>query len=324
MSNREILILGAGVSGLTCAVALAERGYAVRVLTAAMPLQTTSAVAGGLWMPYKIEPKDRVIEWSRVTVERLIELSRDAECGVIETESWQLFRRPPESDELFWLRALPVDRWRRLDGGGIPAGYVDGYSLRVFVMDVPVYLPWLARRVEMLGGTIELLPSPVESLDLLFSRCNVIVNCAGLSAGRLCDDREVFPIRGQVVKVENTSIRRAICDEQDEAELTYTIPRSRDVVLGGTTEPGQVDTTPDSAVSRRLIDRNARLQPALAQARVLREEVGLRPGRSAVRLQREDRAGGTIIHNYGHGGAGYTVSWGCAADVAAIVQACAQ
>jgi D-amino-acid oxidase len=45
--------------------------------------------------------------------------------------------------------------------------------------------------------------------------------------------------------------------------------------------------------------------------------VGLRPGRTAVRLERM----GNIIHNYGHGGGGYTVAWGCASEVGRLALA---
>jgi len=56
--------------------------------------------------------------------------------------------------------------------------------------------------------------------------------------------------------------------------------------------------------------------------------VGLRPGRPAVRLEAErpgvggGGAGGRpVVHNYGHGGSGFTVCWGCADEVAETVAA---
>src|SRR5438874_651476 len=51
--------------------------------------------------------------------------------------------------------------------------------------------------------------------------------------------------------------------------------------------------------------------------RVIAERVSLRPFRkSGVRLEWDRlRDGRTVIHNYGHGGAGFTLSWGCAREV---------
>ncbi|MFM7282729.1 MAG: FAD-dependent oxidoreductase [Planctomycetia bacterium] len=67
---------------------------------------------------------------------------------------------------------------------------------------------------------------------------------------------------------------------------------------------------------RSIIERCARLEPGLRDATVLGTSVGLRPARSAVRLEPESSPAGRIVHNYGHGGAGVTLSWGCAQEVA--------
>jgi len=47
--------------------------------------------------------------------------------------------------------------------------------------------------------------------------------------------------------------------------------------------------------------------------------VGLRPKRSSVRFE-FDQMFSNIFHNYGHGGAGFTVAWGCAMEVAEILK----
>ncbi|HET7458205.1 MAG TPA: hypothetical protein VFJ74_11185, partial [Gemmatimonadaceae bacterium] len=53
--------------------------------------------------------------------------------------------------------------------------------------------------------------------------------------------------------------------------------------------------------------------------RVVGDAVGLRPARPAVRLEAEPREGGTVVHCYGHGGAGVTLAWGCADEVVGLV-----
>jgi D-amino-acid oxidase len=89
------------------------------------------------------------------------------------------------------------------------------------------------------------------------------------------------------------------------------VPRSRDVVLGGTADQGEWSRTPDAATAEAILRQATVVEPRLAGARILRHKVGLRPGRPSVRLERE----GDVIHCYGHGGCGVTVSWGCADDV---------
>jgi D-amino-acid oxidase len=58
----------------------------------------------------------------------------------------------------------------------------------------------------------------------------------------------------------------------------------------------------------------------VAKAKVIGHLVGLRPRRPAVRLELERRDGKAIIHNYGHGGAGISLSWGCAQEVVELVR----
>ncbi|HEY2792992.1 MAG TPA: FAD-dependent oxidoreductase, partial [Micromonosporaceae bacterium] len=66
-----------------------------------------------------------------------------------------------------------------------------------------------------------------------------------------------------------------------------------------------------------IVARCAAIDPRLASARVLEHRVGLRPSRPSVRLEAVAQNGRTVIHNYGHGGSGVTLSWGCADDVVA-------
>lgn len=89
------------------------------------------------------------------------------------------------------------------------------------------------------------------------------------------------------------------------------IPRSVDCVLGTTAEDHNWDPSVNEPETREILERCTSLEPALKGTRILGARAGLRPGRSSVRLEREGR----VIHNYGHGGSGFTLSWGCAEEV---------
>jgi len=95
----------------------------------------------------------------------------------------------------------------------------------------------------------------------------------------------------------------------------YVLPRSRDIVVGGTEDVGDWSRTPSPETARALLERAERLVPGISRARVLRHRVGLRPARDEVRLERV----GDVVHCYGHGGAGVTLSWGCADEVVALL-----
>ena len=176
-----------------------------------------------------------------------------------------------------------------------------------------IHLPWLVARLRALGGTVE--RREVASLDEL--EADAVVNCAGLGARELAGDASLVAVRGQVVRVAAPEVREWLLDQSDPQRLVYVVPRVNDVVLGGTADEGAEDRTPDPATTDAIRARCAALIPALRDAPVLGVAVGLRPARPAVRLEAEGR----VVHCYGHGGAGVTLAWGCAGEVAALLGA---
>lgn len=312
-----MLILGCGVAGLTTGVVLAERHHRrVHVVARQHWRETASGKAGGLWLPYRIEPRDRVLAWSRRTLEVLGALAADPANGVLIRENVELYRTPTALETIWWLAA--VTEVRRLHDGELPPGYAAGFAARVPVMDVPVYMPRLEQRFRAAGGTIE-VGRAVESLDALATDAAVVVNCTGLGARELCGDREMIPVRGQLVRTTNPGVDRCVAEEHHPLGIAYVIARSTDCILGGTADEGVEDLTPNPDDRRRVLSVNRTLEPRLASAEVLEDVVCVRPTRSSVRLEREIRPDGqTVVHNYGHGGAGYTVSWGCAEEAAAL------
>jgi D-amino-acid oxidase len=148
----------------------------------------------------------------------------------------------------------------------------------------------------------------------------VVVNCAGLGARFLAQDDALYPIRGQIVRVEPLPLTRITLDEDKSHEVTYIVPRSTDCILGGTAQENDWSLEQNMDTAAAIIERCAQLVPEVRDCKVIEHLVGLRPGRSTVRLEAEPQAGGgLIVHNYGHGGAGITLSWGCAEEAASLV-----
>jgi D-amino-acid oxidase len=141
-----------------------------------------------------------------------------------------------------------------------------------------------------------------------------------MGAADLAGDDTLEPVRGEVVHVEQVGIDEWLLDQSDPQRLVYVVPRERDVVLGGTAQEGDDRLAPDPAAALAIREGCAAAVPALAGARVLGGAVGLRPARAAVRLDAERRAGGRVVHCYGHGGAGVTLAWGCAEEIVALVR----
>src|SRR5438067_10437059 len=89
---ESVAIIGAGVSGLTCGVVLAERGYHVSIFAKAVGQQTTSGAAAAVWFPYDAELAEKLIPWALATYEALVDLSRDPSAGVSMIELRQFSR----------------------------------------------------------------------------------------------------------------------------------------------------------------------------------------------------------------------------------------
>src|SRR5690606_17561598 len=155
-------------------------------------------------------------------------------------------------------------------------------------------------------GTITSLRQAVELSP-------VVVNCSGAGARSFVPDPGLTPVRGQLVVVENPGVNTFFMEHDDSPAPTYYLPHGDHVALGGSAEPGRRTS---AAIRRRC----AAVEPALASARVLAQRVGIRPSRARVRLEPVRVNGGLVVHNYGHGGAGVTVSWGCARQVLGLIR----
>jgi len=309
-----VLVVGCGVIGLTAGVLMREMGLDVRIVTAALPLQTTSSVAAALWLPYKAYPEDRVLTWGSRTFEVFEDLSRVPESGVRMRQGVEIWREPVPDP--WWASAVPGVR--RCTDDALPPGYTDGHAFVAPVIEMPVYLGYLLDRFLGSGGHVE--HRAVSSLEEA-GEGGVVVNCAGLGARELVGDPSMEPIRGQIVRVRNPGLERFVLDEDNPEGVTYVIPRSRDCILGGTAEEGEWDTEPVPETAAAILRRCAELEPRLAGAKVLEHKVGLRPGRPEIRLEIEDVAQSPPrVHNYGHGGSGVTLSWGCAEETLRLVR----
>lgn len=287
----HITVAGAGIIGLSCAYRLAGAGHDVSVVAAAGPAESTSATAGGVLYPPVRRPDKRIARWTAETLAVL----RAQEAPGVRFRRGRVLLAPGEPEPQ-WLRAM-ID----------PVRDRDQLLFTTALVDTPVYLEWLLAQVVALGVRVE-----HRSLTSL-AGLGPVVNAAGLGAGPLAGDGSMVPIGGQVVHLADPGLPEFVVDETGPG-VTYVIPHGGHVVCGGTEEPGRGDTLPNPGVTADIVRRCRELVPALEGAEVLRSAVGLRPFRPVVRLERT----GEVVHCYGHGGAGITLAWGCAADVAKL------
>jgi D-amino-acid oxidase len=301
----NVIVIGGGFIGLTAAVRLAQAGADVQVWSPVGPERTVSAVAAAVWYPTRTDFDARVRAWGRATYD---EFTRQARAGVPG-----LLLRPTRNlehaggDEMPWW--APPDA--RIVAGTGP--YRREIRFTAPLAEPAVYLPWLESQVTVRRRA-------VRRLSDALAEAPVVVNATGLAAGRLAGDDAVYPARGQIVLVRNPGLDTSVRAEASRADgmPAYVHPRTGDVVLGGTFEVGATGLEPDPATRDAIVARCTALVPELAGAPILGEKVGLRPcRRGGPRVERD----GAVVHAYGHGGAGMTLSWGTADEVTRLALA---
>ncbi len=322
----QITVIGAGVIGLTTAITLQERGHQVRVVAAATGAGITSSVAGAIWFPFWAEPRERVSKWASVTRRWLTGLARaDARAGVDMLRMLEL----DDQDRVPWWGAEIEDLvLTRATDRGVDAsvwnGAPFGWRFAAPRVDPRHHLPWLEA---CLRAPVERLAiaSLREAIERGPTRPDIVVNCTGLASRTLLQDSAIRPLFGQVVVCTPGTFDpgSSMADERDPKAVFYVIPRRDEVIIGGCTAEwdGPVaDGTlpaPDPNLTEVLLDRAARY--GVVPRGILRVVAGLRPYRTTVRVER-DAGDARIIHNYGHGGSGYTIARGCAEEVAEMVE----
>uniref|UniRef100_F7DD42 D-aspartate oxidase n=1 Tax=Equus caballus TaxID=9796 RepID=F7DD42_HORSE len=182
---------------------------------------------------------------------------------------------------------------------------------------------YLVSGVKRSGGLM--VPQRIEDLWELHPSFDIVVNCSGLGSRQLAGDSTIFPVRGQVLKVQAPWLKHFI---RDGSGLTYIYPGTSNVTLGGTRQKGDWNLSPDAEISRDIFSRCCALEPSLHRACDIREKVGLRPSRPGIRLQKEllaqDSRRLPVVHHYGHGSGGFSMHWGTALEAARLVNECAQ
>ena len=307
--TREAVVVGAGVSGLTTALRLAEAGVKVKIAARERTPATTSDIAAAVWYPFRCGPPGRSLGWSRRSFRVFKDLALDPDTGVTMVEGIDLTTSP---DAPPWWRNA-VDAVRDAEPGEIPHGYASGTVFTSPVAQMPKFLAWLERKFLDAGGSIEI--RTVTDLSELHLEASLVVNCTGLAARELVRDDDLHPIRGQIVRVEPGHAPRFVQGGGGPNPLLYVIPRPDCTVLGGTEQVGSWDLDVDPGTADAIVARCRAVVPTLNEAAIVSHAVGLRPGRSEVRLESARLPGGLLIHNYGHGGGGMTLSWGCAEEV---------
>ncbi|MCB1121495.1 MAG: FAD-dependent oxidoreductase [Verrucomicrobiae bacterium] len=314
-SKVRVAVVGGGVIGLTSAIRLKEAGYAVDVLARDFTPNNTSDVAAAFWCPYRVSEDERAFAWAQRTFDVFAELQPIAAAGIEMRRQREVFKHPAENP---WYYKI-TRGFARCMNDQLPPGFIDGFEFDTYLIDTPTYMKYLNDRCADSG--ISLKQTEVPRLESLREDYDLAVNCTGVWARKFVGDTKVYPIRGQVIVTHLPEDFSRTITTWDAGEYpAYIVPRLKTCILGGTTLAENWDLTPDPETAIGIRQRCSTLNPEVAKLEALDDRVGLRPGRKRVRLERDDSLPDLpVVHCYGHGGSGFTLSWGCAEEVVQLL-----
>ena len=342
--SPKVLVVGAGVVGLSTAYVLCQQGFQVSLLSGNRPTQTTSAVAAAYWAPYWVGEYQR--KWAKDSLKELQQLAmhRLGSICVTRFEEWlspegygELME---ELEQAYW--------WRDLDGihfriesmpreefmpNGLPLTGTRKFEQRVVfqspVARMPDYLAYLENDLAT-RFQVEIQYRWVDDLSVLKAEADFVVNCTGWGAKVLVRDdeatRQMRLLAGHVVRATGVQFATAISLHRGEFRNRpmYYVPRSGtidDVICGGTAIEVHETPNPREPLTFRLEQeceqvwqRCVSVLPHLQDVNARESLVGLRPVRNVVRVE-QDLNHPWLFHNYGHGGAGLTLAHGTALEI---------
>ncbi|XP_071836960.1 D-aspartate oxidase-like isoform X2 [Apostichopus japonicus] len=326
----KVAVIGAGVIGLSTALRILQKlpDVEMTIFADKFTPDTTGDGAAGFWEPSKIgdTPAELCLKWGKATYDHLLSIIKTGDAtklGVELISGYYFF--PKQKEDPDWKDAcLGFRKVTRREIDLFAPEAKDGFFFTSVICSAKKYLPWMMNELRRLNCVI--VKEKIESFSRLAEYYDVAVNCTGIGSTELTEDVELLPLQGQLVTVKNIT-QKMFFVMNDEPYNINIFPRADEVVLGGTAFPGKWSEKPDPGIQRGILKRASKLVPDITNSVVVNSWVGLRPfRRKGVRIERETMRFGPhkleVIHNYGHGGGGISLHWGCAEDATWLVGEC--
>ncbi|GME76551.1 unnamed protein product [Ambrosiozyma monospora] len=345
----NVVVIGAGVVGLTSAYELLQAGHEVTVLAKQIPTDFqfatnyTSPFAGAQWASFAQAGDYDAQQLDMIGFYKFMQLAKTPETGVWNQEyvyyvTERQYKHVGSKVEWPWFLNMPGLNYKKFDKSQVPQGLglEYGFSCDGVVISTTLYMVWLLNE-NLKTGRFKIQRKSItdlrEAINLHHNgKADIIINATGLLARDLVTPEEaakIHSVRGTTLLVEsNAGKQYTVKDHIPEFPGEYLYAMSRQeggTVIGGCFEYDAEDkTTIDPAQKQRYLERVKKYVPHLLNFKgeldIVREQVGFRPGRvGGPRIELDQKwthdNGVALIHNYGHEGSGFLASWGSSARV---------
>ncbi|KAI7906871.1 uncharacterized protein BX663DRAFT_494047 [Cokeromyces recurvatus] len=355
-NQKTIVVIGAGVTGLTTAVSLMEKGYKKVLIVAKhlpgdLSIEYTSPYAGAHWRTMAKNDDQLLQRFDTISYKKFIQLAENNEkesTGIMIVPSFDYY----DDDSIIentdpWFKDVVQNFQLLTEKDNLPEGAKIGHTYTTVLVNTPVYLKWLLSKFKSFGG--HLVRYSLSHIDEIFNFLHqqqptemnkdeqhfAVINCTGLGARFLggVQDNALYPTRGQTVIIKASHIKKTITHVGKQKNINYIIPRSDGtVILGGTANEHDFNPFPDDTVTKSILEKTVNLCPELRTDHhqpldIVRYAVGLRPTRlggprieNEILFSRDKRRSVQVTHAYGHGGFGVQASWGSAEYVIQVME----
>lgn len=322
--KHNVAVLGAGIIGITNAVRLLQEGFSVSIFTKDKPLETNSDAAVATWYI----PDDSKPILQRCCLESLTKfnelIASETDSGVKKIPVILYFKGEEDFINSVWAKE-PLKTLANLSDPPANQAKIQGFPFSVMVqnplIDPSIYRPYMLKKFETLGGKLKI--EKINALAELTDSYDIVVNSAGWEAKYLTDDPLIYPARGQTETMKVPQELGGGYSLNVEAMDAYVVfrPLSEDCVIGTTYQVGDCDRAVRESDKKAIFQKVATFFPYVKDKPIeATSKAGIRCGRPDVRIEGEEvnnmqAKQSLIVHCYGHGGTGYSASWGSADEV---------
>jgi glycine oxidase len=291
----DVIIVGGGIIGLSLAIALRKRGATVLVVERGEPGLEASHAAGGMLVDFQLETPAALQPLATASAKMYPEFANELEVesgikvdlrqnGTILLPAIELAHKFEKRKSANFVPASLVELEPAVAVNGAQPFYLKERSVDPRALTAAALKTAKNRGVDFSSGdavtTVNISDGHASGVTTVKTSFlgEKVVNCAGAWSGQLGPQTlPTRPVKGQMLCLAMPT--RELIKHVIRTPDVYLIPRSDGrLLVGATVEEAGFDKRTDAATMQRFYSAAIALVPKLADAKILADWAGLRPG----------------------------------------------